>query len=140
MAKKVRENTKMEKDENEIELEDTGEIELPEIDVSKYIGTETEIETVKEYRGKNFEGKASFYIIVKTKSLETLANGKELCASRLFGLQEDDEGKIGWGKKTNLGAFLAKYSKSHYKDLVGMKVKVQTTTNKKDGKDYLSFN
>jgi len=124
-----------EKDATEVKLDNTKEIELPQLDVDKYIGKDVAIEKVTEHKGD-----FGYYIKVATKPLETLPNGLEIKASRVFGLQEDSEGNIGWGKNTNLGAFLAKHSKKHYKDLVGMKVKVQTVTNKKDGKDYLSFN
>ena len=123
------------KKDEEIQLGNTGEIELPTIDVSKYIGQETTIEKVTEH-----EGVFGYYIKVVTEALETLDNGTELRASRVFGLQEDKDGKIGWGKDTNLGRFLAKYNVKHYKGLVGMPIKVQTQTSKKNGKDYLSFN
>lgn len=134
-----KEKAKMEND-NLVNLGDKvkGEIELPKLDVKKYVGTEVEINSVLEY-----EGKYGYYIIVRTDPVETITReGKDdivLQGSRLFGLQEDEQGKIGWGKDTKLGLFLKKMNVQHYKDLVTEKVVLQTQTNK-DGVDFLTFN
>ncbi|HUV72591.1 MAG TPA: hypothetical protein VMW25_06310 [Clostridia bacterium] len=131
-------NLDSENQDSTVELKDTGEIELPQIDVSKYIGKKAKIEQVTEHTGQY-----GFYIKIQTVVLDTIEGGKEpiaLRASRVFGLQEDAEGKIGWGKDTNLGVFLKKKNVKHYKDLVGLEVVVQTQTSKKNQKDYLSFN
>jgi len=131
-------NLDSENQDSTVELKDTGEIELPQIDVSKYIGKKAKIEQVTEHTGQY-----GFYIKIQTVVLDTIEGGKEpiaLRASRVFGLQEDAEGKIGWGKDTNLGVFLKKKNVKHYKDLVGLEVVVQTQISKKNQKDYLSFN
>ena len=124
-------------DSTEVHLENTGEIVLPSIDVSKYIGRRVKIEKVSEHSG-NF----GYYVKIASKVLDTIEGGKEpieLRASRIFGLQEDGEGNIGWGKDTKLGIFLKKMKVSHYNDLVGKEVVVQTNTNK-DGREFLAFN
>ena len=131
-------NLDSENKDTEVQLEDTGEIELPQIDVSKYVGKKAKIESVTEHQGQ-----FGYYIKIQSEVLDTIEGGKEpihLRASRVFGLQEDAEGKIGWGKDTNLGVFLKKKKVGHYKDLVGLEVVVQTQTSKKNQKDYLSFN
>jgi hypothetical protein len=121
-----------------VELGKTGEIELPTIDVSKYIGQKAKIEKVLE-----FEGKFGYFIKVQTELVDTITGGKEpieLRGSRIFGLQEDKNNNVGWGKDTNLGVYLRKMGVDHYKDLVGKEVVLQSITAKKDGKDYLGFN
>lgn len=126
-------------DDTEVELKGTKEIELPQLDLSPYIGKKTKIETVTENKGE-----FGFYIKIQTEVIATLSDMRkeplELRASRIFSLQEDKDGNIGWGKDTNLGLFLKKYNVDHYKDLVGIDVIVQTITNKKQQRDFLSFN
>lgn len=121
-----------------------GEIELPTIDIKPHIGKEVEIEKVEE-----FEGHYGYYIKVETKVVAEIERGKDkngqsqapiyLRGSRIFGLQEDKEGRIGWGAETKLGVYLKKMKVSHYKDLVGKKVILQSVTDK-EGTDFLSFN
>jgi len=123
--------------DKEVQLETTGEIELPTIDVSKYVGNKAKIEMVTEH-----EGVWGYYVKVQTEIIETIEGGKEpikLRASRIFGLQQDDEGNIGWGKDTKLGVYLKKMKVAHYKNLVGKEIVVQSMTNK-DGRDFLTFN
>lgn len=124
-------------EEKLVNLEKTGEIELPSIDVTKHIGKKAKIVRVTEQ-----EGIHGYFVKLETEILEVITGGKEpinISASRIFGLQEDDKGNIGWGADTKLGLFLKKMKVNHYKDLEGVEVIVQSTTNK-DGKDYLSFN
>ena len=129
----------METVQQRVELKDTHEIELPSLDVSKYVGTKVKIDAISENQG-NF----GYFVKVETQVLDVIQEMKDpesgkplqLRASRIFGLQEDAEGNIGWGKQTKLGVFLAKMKCKHYKDLLGKEVVVQTITNKNDGKDY----
>jgi len=132
-----------ENQENQVELGDkvVGQIELPSIDISPHVGKMIKVAEVKEY-----EGNFGYYIRITT---ETVANLEEedregnkivLKASRMFGLQENADGQIGWGEKTQLGTFLKKKKVAHYNDLVGVEVVTTSVTNKNDGKDYLSFN
>lgn len=120
-----------------MDLTKLGEIELPTLDVSKYVGQKAPIESVK-----TFEGKHGYFLKVETIPIDTIGDGDDaiiLRASRIFGLQKDKDGKVGWGKETKLGLFLDKIGAKKLADLVGKDVIVQTVTNK-DGKDYLSFN
>lgn len=121
-----------------VDLGETGQIVLPTLDIEQYVGNKVEIDTVQE-----FKGEYGYFLTVSTEVLGT-HDGREgeiqLRASRNFGLQEDKDGNIGWGKDTNLGRFLEKMKVDHYKNLKGCKVIVQTQTNTKTGKDYLSFN
>lgn len=114
-----------------------GEIELPSIDIAPHVGKMTKIEKVNTY-----EGQHGFYVKAESEVLETIEGGKEvveLRATRIFGLQEDAEGNIGWGKNTNLGVFLEKMGVTHFNDLVGKEIQVTKITNKNDKKDYLSM-
>jgi RNase P/RNase MRP subunit p29 len=118
-----------------------GQIVLPSIDISPYVGKMVKVADVKEY-----EGNYGYYIRITTEAVATLdqkdkdGNPIVLKASRMFGLQTDAEGQIGWGEKTLLGNFLKKKKLSHYRDLIGVEVVTTSVTNKDDGKDYLSFN
>ncbi len=128
-----------EEKDKEVSLDDTGEIDLPQLDLTPYIGKKVKIETVTEHKGE-----FGYYIKIKTEIVDTLTDKRkeplELRASRIFSLQEDEQGKIGWGKDTNLGIYLKKKDVKHYKDLVGKEIVVQTVTNKKQKRDFLSFN
>lgn len=127
--------------ETQVELGDRvkGQIELPSIDISPYIGKKFKIESVKE-----FEGKFGYYIKISTGIVETIKRDGlddiELRASRTFSLGEDTDGNLGWNDKTKLGVYLNKMKVDHYKDLVGKEVTGQSVTSDKDGKDYLTFN
>lgn len=130
------------KQDSLVELGDRvkGEIELPKLDVKPYIGKPVKIEKVTEHKGEY-----GYYIVVTSSVVDSLP-GKDkdspiiIRATRMFGLQENDKGEIGWGAETQLGVYLKKMGVLHYKDLVGKEVICQTTTSKKDGKDYLTFN
>jgi hypothetical protein len=95
---------------------------------------------------KEFEGNFGYYIRVETETVATLeqkdkeGNPIIITGSRIFGLQTDAEGKVGWGEKTKLGNYIKKMKCNHYKDLVGKEVQLTSVTNENDGKDYLSFN
>jgi len=115
----------------------TGEIELPKIDVTKYIGKEVQIVAVGTFETVN-----GLVVRMETEPVETLDRAKGsiiLRGSRLFGLNQDDKGKIGWTKASKLGVFLEKNKLKHYNDALGLKVKLQTNTNK-NGTDFLTFN
>lgn len=132
-----------ENQQNLVDLGDkvVGQIELPSIDISPYVGKKVKIATVQEY-----EGNFGYYIKAETETVATLeqkdkdGNPIVLKASRIFGLQSDAQGQIGWGAKTKLGVFLKKKNLKHYKDLIGTEVVTTSVTNENDEKDYLSFN
>lgn len=121
-----------------VELGKIGQIELPQIDIKKYVGKEVEIQRVS-----TFEGKYGFFVRVETEPVDTIGpddNQIEIKGSRMFGLQSDPDGKVGWGENTNMGRFMKKMGCDELGQLVGKKVMLQTVTNNNDGKDYLSFN
>ena len=132
-----------EKQENLVELGNkvVGEIELPTIDISPYVGKKVLVADVKEY-----EGNFGYYIRISTAVVDTLVGkGKDkkdiaIKGTRMFSLQTDATGQIGWGAKTKLGVFLAKKGVKHYNELVGKEVQLTSVTNSDDQKDYLSFN
>lgn len=109
-----------------------GEIVLPKIDVSRYVGKKAKIESVKE-----FEGKHGFYITVYSEIVDTVGSIK-LRGSKIFSLQEDAEGNLGWSEGSKLSLFLKKKGVSHYRDLVGKEVLLQSQTSD-SGKDFLTI-
>ena len=138
----------MDKEPTPVNLGDKvkGEIQLPSIDVSQYVGRKTKIAKVEE-----FEGQYGYFVKMTSEVIDmpTLKDGKpmldkegnpiELRATRIFGLQTDSNGNIGWGADTKLAAYLAKFKVKHYRDLVGREAVVQTVLNKNDGKEYLTI-
>jgi len=134
---------KTETQENLVDLGNKviGQIELPQVDISPYVGKKVKIAKVQEY-----EGNFGYYIRAETEDIATLdvknKDGQPIVikASRMFSLQTDAQGQIGWGEKTKLGVFLKKKNVKHYRDLIGVEVVVISVTNKNDEKDYLSFN
>ena len=135
------ENQNQEKQDTLVELGDKvkGQIELPTLDISSYIGKKVKIEKVEEHKG-NF----GYYIKVISEIVDEVEGGRdgkvELCATRVFGLQGDKDKNIGWGEKTKLGVYLKKMDVNHYRELVGKEVVCQSQTSSDDGKDYLTFN
>ena len=134
---------KQDEQTNLVELGDkvVGQIVLPTIDISPYVGKKVKIEKVEEY-----EGNFGYYIKIVSETVATLDQKNKdgqaivLKASRMFGLQTDEQNNIGWGEKTQLGVFLKKKGVKHYRELVGREVQITSVTNSKDEKDYLSFN
>jgi len=135
-------NQNQEKQNTLVELGDKvkGQIELPTLDIKPYIGKAVKIMHVEEHKGD-----FGYYIKIISEPVDTLP-GKDkdspivVKATRVFGLQENDKGEIGWGEQTQLGVYLKKMGVTHYRDLVGKEVICQSSTSKKDGKDYLTFN
>jgi len=122
-----------EKQNTLVDLGNIGMIDLPTFDVKEYIGKESTIESATTHQGQ-----FGYYVKVETKKVAEFGD-KEIKASKIFGLQEDENQKIGWGAETKLGLYLAKMKVTHFKDLVGKKVILQSRTNK-DGNDFLDFN
>ena len=135
-------------------LDNSGEIELPEFDPTPFIGTSSMIAIIEERKGQY-----GFYI--KLQSLPVDSGDIEIRASKIFGLQKDADGNIGWAPDTKLDVFLKKQGVKHYKDLiensevktmkddkgevyrkiVGTPIKnvIIQTRSGGDGKDYLTF-
>jgi len=122
-----------EKQDTQVTLGETGQIELPSFDAKPYIGKKVKIAQVSEHQG-NF----GYYVKVESEVVAEFGE-KEIRASKVFGLQEDANGKVGWGVDTKLGLYLAKHKVAHYRDLVGIEVILITRMNK-DGLEFLDFN
>ena len=127
---KTMENDEKAIPEEIIDLGETGVIDLPKFDASAHIGKKLPIEKVSEHKGK-----FGYFVKFTTAPIEV---GSEIRASRVVGLQEDKDGKIGWGEGTKMSLFLAKYAVAHYREMEGKEIIIQTTTGK-DGNEYLSF-
>ncbi len=135
-------------------LDDAGEIERKKFDPTQYIGKDSLIEYIEERQGK-----FGYYIILYSQPVDE--GEMEIRATLILGLEEDENGKLGWPKESPMYNFLKKYNVSHYKDLIGNpvmipmkdkngkdirrisgypKTAVKIQTNKaKDGNEYLTF-
>ena len=122
-----------EKKDTQVQLGEVGMIDLPSFDCKPYIGKAVKIASVTEHQG-NF----GYYVKVETEVVASFGD-KEIRASKILGLQEDEDGKIGWGVDTKMGVYLARQKVGHYKELVGKSVILITKLNK-DGMEFLDFN
>ncbi len=126
----------MEKDLKPVEVKiKTQEIELPKLDLTKYVGKREIIQTVSTLKGK-----FGYFVRLETTPVDVLQRKEdvlEVKASRIFGLYEDKDGKIGWGKETELGMYLQAKKCKHYEELKGKEVIIQIK--EKDGKEFLTF-
>lgn len=118
---------------NEVNLESTGEVEMEAIEVDQYIGKDVSIENVTEHKGEY-----GYYVKVQTAVVDTLESGKDLRASRIFGLMTGKDKKVGWTSNSKMGLYLKKMGVAHYKDLKGKMVKIQTQQGT-DGNTYMTF-
>lgn len=141
MSPKGSDVTKMENKENKadtkVDIEVAGKIELPKIDVSKYIGEKTKIVSAETHQGAY-----GYYVKVEGEVLDTIGDGDnavELRASAIIGLQTDAEGKIGWGADTKMDKFLKVMGVEHFKDLVGKEAVIQTRQSKNSETEFLTF-
>ena len=115
---------------------DIGQIELPKISVEKWIGKKAKITEVKTMKGE-----FGYLVQIRTTVLETIEGGKkpiEIRGSRIFGLQEDANGAVGWGESTKLGLYLKKMKVASPKELVGKEVILQSQQ-AKSGSEFLTF-
>lgn len=120
-----------------VDIDVKGEIELPTVDVKQYIGKKTKIESVETH-----EGNYGYYVKIEGEILEVAGtNDKpiEVKASAILGLQTDSDGVIGWGKDTKMSKFLKSMGVTHFKDLVGKEVIMQSNISKSSGTEFLTF-
>lgn len=112
-------------------------IELPQIDVSSYVGQKAKIVTIKKIKSKfkTPDGKDSWYLRIATEPIGEF----EISATKLLGLHQNEEGKFGHSPETKLGIYLKKKNVDDPAKLKNMEVILQTQTGK-DGRDYLTFN
>lgn len=121
--------------DKEVQLE-VGVIDLPKLDIRQYVGKKAKIESAKIY-----EGKYGLYVKVITKIVDTIGKGDkkiEIRGSKIFGLQQDENGTFGYGKDTKLGMFLSNMKANEIKDLVGKEVTLQAQVND-NNVEFVSF-
>jgi hypothetical protein len=110
----------------------TQQIELPKFNADEFIGQKVLIEKIETLKGE-----FGYFVKLETQQVATwLKDGVKtpIMATRMFSLQKDAEGHIGWGKDTKLGEYL-KYKKvAHFDDLLGKEVKIQVNE-----KGFLTF-
>lgn len=114
-----------------------GIIELPKIDISKYIGKKAKI-----INADIFEGQFGAYVKIQTEIIETLENNGnkiDILGSKILGLHQDKQGNYGWSADTKLGKFLDKMKSKDLNSLIGKTVILQSQTSA-TGTDFLSFN
>ena len=137
---KLIEGVNMEKNKDEkVALPTVGTIDLPKLDIEQYIGKKVKIDRADVYKSNKFGG---HYVKIETKIVDTLGKGDkkiELRGSRIFGLQEDENGVVGFGKDTKLGVFMAKMKAKQLIELIGKEVILQSQTNE-NGTDFITFN
>lgn len=129
----------MEKIEN---INIVGEMELPKLDVRKYVGKKVVVEKY-EVGKRDFDGKVSHFVKFSTIALDTLKSGDgktiEIRATKIFGLQRNGN-SFGWGKNTKLGVFMSRYGASSLADMRGKDVIIQLQPSKvQGGQDFLTF-
>jgi hypothetical protein len=127
-----------------------GQIQLPKLDVSQYIGTKVKIESIEEFENsfpnkKTGKMEPSYSVKFTTSPVATLPDILDddnkplvLRASKFVGLQMDKDGRIGWGADTKMGIMLAKYGVDHYNKLKGKEVIAQIRVSK-EGQEFLTF-
>lgn len=122
-----------------VEIDIKGKIELEKFPIEQYLGKKVKIAQYETFKNPKFN---SYVLKVFTEKLGEWVNNenetKEITASRMFGLQVDKSGNIGFGDDTKLGLFMKKMNVEHIKDLVGLEVITQSVT-RTEG-DFLTFN
>lgn len=118
------------KEQTKVEGINLKQIELPKTDYKQFVGKTALIQKVETHKG-NY----GYFLKIITENLNTKDN--PVYAIKIFGLQQDQEGNIGWGKDTKLGKFLKNVGVENIEELVGIKVMIQLQPNTE--KDYLTF-
>ena len=123
--------------EVEIDMENIPEVEMPKIDVSKYIGKKAKIIVAKviptQYgRAIKFESE-----IIATEGTDE--KPITIKATKLLGLQQNEEGVWGISKDSKAKEFFTKYKLVNHKDMIGKTIIVQATE-PKNGTQFLTFN
>lgn len=123
--------------DTKVDIEVAGKIDLPKLDISKYIGEKTKIVSADTHQGAY-----GYYVKVEGEVLETLGtkeNPIELRASAVIGLQQDEKGVVGWGADTKMDKFLKLMGVEHFKDLVGKEAIMQARQAKNSDTEFLTF-
>ena len=112
-----------------LNIKDIEQIELPARDLSVFIGRDTVIEKV-------YAEPSKYGFVMWVESAELDASG--IRAKAMLGLHKDLTGKLGFGKNTKCGRFMARAGVTKPTELKGMAAKVQITTNKNGDNEFLT--
>lgn len=114
------------------------EIELPTLDIRPFLNIKTKIEKVEYQEGKEYRGKPSYFAKFTTQVIGK-SGDIEIRASKIIGLQMDENGQVGWGKGTQMDIFLKKFKVKSPKEMIGKEVLTSAIVNKNSGKEFVSF-
>lgn len=110
------------------------EINMPKLDISKYVGKKERIASVDVMKGD-----FGYYLKLTTTIVDVLKGKeeKELRATRIFSLYTSEDGSVGWGSKSQLAEYLKLKRVSSPNELLGKEVVIQITV--KNEKEFLTF-
>lgn len=123
--------------EIEYDMDNIPEVEMPKIDVTKYIGTKAKIVSAKVV-GTQYGRAFKFETEVVAKE-GTKEKPIDIKGTKLIGLQQDENGTWGISKDSKAKEFFTKYKINNHKDMIG-KVVILQATEPKNGVQFLSFN
>ncbi len=119
-------------------IDELSEIELPEFDLTPYVGRKVKVKGVETK-----ETKFGMAVVFTSEDLTSIkrADGTvvPVNASKLMGLQQDVNGNWGWGPETKLGKFLKAVKAKTPKEVVGKTLMVQLTEPNANGKRFLTL-
>jgi len=130
----MNENENIQDVEVNIELQP---VEIEKYDNTQHVGKKVKIGKISIHATDRFKDRGTVhYLRVESEVLDTIITGKdkkqtEIKASRIFSLQEDSEGKIGWAESSQLKEFLSSMKVSTPNELVGKEIIVLLTDEKK---------
>jgi len=130
-------NEKIKNVEKEVQVDNLRVIDMPKIDITKYIGIKAKIEkaiVIETVFGQAIKLETEILDILGTKEKPIIMK-----ANKLLNLYKEEETglyNIGRGSKTD--EFLKKYECKSFKDMIGKVVTVQATE-EKNGVSFLTL-
>jgi hypothetical protein len=115
-------------------------VEIEKYDNTQHLGKKAKIEKISKHMTDKFN-KKSYYIKVVTEKLDTLDNEDktEIRASKIFSLQKDKEGKLGWSENSKLARFMKSIGASTEQEIVGKEVTILLTEPNEHGQRFCTF-
>lgn len=132
--KKINEEKINENKDEKVEIE-LKKVELPTIDYKEYVGKKNKIALVETLKGSY-----GYYLKLTSGIIDVKQFGKEekeIRATRIFGLFEDENGNVGFADGTALGDYLESKGVKTPDELLGLEVIIQVKD--KNGKEFLTF-
>lgn len=117
------------------------EVEIKKYDNSQHVGKKVKIGKVSTHSTDRFKDRGiTYYCKVVSEVLDVMDNKEktEVTASRMFNLQKDEDGKIGWSDGSKLSDFLKTMKVSKPDELVGKEV-IVLLTDEKNGQRFCTF-